>query len=374
MIKKMMHGNEACAYGAIIAGCRFFAGYPITPSSEIAEELAVLLPQVEGKFIQMEDEIASMAAVLGASLNGIKSLTATSGPGFSLKQENIGYACQTEIPCVIVNVQRGGPSTGSPTMPSQEDFMQSRWGTHGDHFIVVLSPTSVQETFDLTVKSFNISEKYRTPVILLMDEIVGHMTEKMILPEPGEIEIIDRKKPSGKPEDFRPYENTEDGVPPMAAFGTGYRHHVTGLMHDETGFPTNNSEVIQKQKDRWKLKFDLARDSVVFYELADNEDMEYLVFSYGSSARCARKAVKIAREHGLKVGSMKALTLWPFPDKELEKISKGLKGIVVAEMNMGQAIREVERAVGKDIKVLGANRYDGESMHPDDILRVIQKF
>ncbi|MBN2364010.1 2-oxoacid:acceptor oxidoreductase subunit alpha [candidate division WOR-3 bacterium] len=374
MIKKMMHGNEACAYGAIIAGCRFFAGYPITPSSEIAEEMAVMLPQVGGKFIQMEDEIASMAAIIGASLNGIKSLTATSGPGFSLKQENIGYACHAEIPCVIVNVQRGGPSTGSPTMPSQEDFMQSRWGTHGDHFIVVLSPSSVQETFELTIKSFNISEKYRTPVILLMDEIVGHMTEKMILPEPGEAEIIERKKPGVEPENFKPYETTDDGVPPMAAFGSGYRHHVTGLMHDDTGFPTNDNAKIKALKDRWKKKFDMARDSIVMTELIDAEDAEYLVFSYGSSARCARKAVKMAREKGVKIGLMKALTLWPFPDKELAKASEKLKGIIVAEMNMGQAIREVERAIPKNVKVLGANRYDGESMHPNDILNVIEKF
>ncbi|MBN1151464.1 2-oxoacid:acceptor oxidoreductase subunit alpha [candidate division WOR-3 bacterium] len=374
MIKKMMHGNEACAYGAIIAGCRFFAGYPITPSSEIAEEMAVLLPQLGGKFIQMEDEIASIAAVIGASLNGVKSLTATSGPGFSLKQENIGYACNAEIPCVIVNVQRGGPSTGSPTMPSQEDLMQSRWGTHGDHFIIVLSPSSVQETFDLTVKAFNLSEKYRSPVILLMDEIVGHMTEKMVLPEPGQIEVVERKRPSVKHENFRPYEDTEDGVPPMADFGSGYRHHVTGLMHDETGFPTNDNEKIKALKDRWRKKFDLARNSTVMTELIDVKDAEYLIFSFGSSARCSRKALKMAREQGFKVGLMKALTLWPFPDKEIFALTENLKGIIVAEMNMGQALHEVENAVSGRVKVLGANRYDGESMHPEDILKVLKKF
>lgn len=373
MRKLMMHGNQACAYGAILAGCRFFAGYPITPSSEIAEEMALLLPQFGGRFIQMEDEISSMAAIIGASLNGIKSLTATSGPGFSLKQENLGYACQTEIPCVIVNVQRGGPSTGSPTMSSQEDMMQSKWGTHGDHPIIVLVPSSVQETLDLTITAFNFSEKFRVPVLIFTDEIIGHMTEKIILPDPNEIVIMNRKKPDCSFKDYLPYKETEDGIPPMANFGSGYRYHVTGLMHDESGFPTNSPELIKSQKDRWERKMKLANEEITLYDEINTEDIDTLIFSYGSTSRCAKRAIKIATEKGYKVGMLKAKTIWPFPYKKLEELSKNVKKIIVPEMNMGQMIGEVKKVVCKDIPIVGVNRYDGEPMHPSEIFNEIIK-
>ncbi len=373
MVKMMMHGNQACVHGAIVAGCRFFAGYPITPSSEIAEEMSLLLPLVGGKFIQMEDEIASIAAIIGASLTGKKALTATSGPGFSLKQENIGYACETEIPCVIVNVQRGGPSTGSPTMTSQSDFMQSRWGTHGDHVIIVLAPSSVQETFFLTIKAFNFAEKFRTPVIILTDEIIGHMTEKVLLPDIDEIEIINRKRPSVEPDKYLAYAETDDGIPPMADFGSGYRYHVTGLIHDETGFPTNDPAKIKALKERWFKKIYNFRDEIVITEEIETGDMDYLIFSYGSSARCAKKAIKLAREEGINVGMLRAQTLWPFPDKELKKLSEKVKAVFVVEMNMGQAIREVERAICNTIPVIPVQRYDGEAMNPLEVLAAIKK-
>ncbi|KQC12525.1 MAG: 2-oxoglutarate ferredoxin oxidoreductase subunit alpha [Desulfuromonas sp. SDB] len=373
MYKLMMQGNQACAHGAIVAGCRFFAGYPITPSSEIAEELSLLLPLVGGRFIQMEDEIASMAAIIGASLTGCKVMTATSGPGFSLKQENIGYACEAEIPCVIINIQRGGPSTGSPTMTSQEDFMQSRWGTHGDHNIIVLSPSSVQETFELTITAFNLSEKFRTPVILLSDEIVGHMTEKVILPDPDEVKIYDRKKPEVSPQDYLAYQFTEDGIPPMADFGSGYRYHVTGLIHDQTGFPTNDSNEIKKIKDRWMKKMIKGEKDIILTESIHTDDMDYLIIAYGSSARCAKRVVKIAREQGKKFGLLKLTTLWPFPDQIISRLTDKVKQVIVPEMNQGQAIREVKRVVGGKIPVVGVNRYDGEAMKPEDILTVINK-
>src|SRR5512135_6786 len=262
---KVMSGNEAVAAGAMAAGLRFFAGYPITPSSEIAEELSVMLPMSDGVFIQMEDEISAMGAVIGASLTGAKSLTATSGPGFSLKQENIGFACMAEVPVVIVNVMRGGPSTGSPTMPAQGDVMQARWGTHGDHPIVVLAPNSVRESFDLTVRAFNLSETLRTPVILLMDEIIGHVNERLIMPE--SVEVVNRKGPDVLPAEYKPYRHTEDKVPPMAAYGRdGYRFHVTGLAHDETGFPTNNPKEIEKLVLRLHAKLALYRDEIVDVE------------------------------------------------------------------------------------------------------------
>ena len=373
MYKLMMQGNQACAHGAIVAGCRFFAGYPITPSSEIAEEMSLLLPLVGGRFIQMEDEIASMAAIIGASLTGCKVMTATSGPGFSLKQENIGYACEAEIPCVIINIQRGGPSTGSPTMTSQEDFMQSRWGTHGDHNIIVLSPSSVQETFELTITAFNLSEKFRTPVVLLSDEIVGHMTEKVILPDPDEVKIFDRKKPEVSPQDYLAYQFTEDGIPPMADFGSGYRYHVTGLIHDQTGFPTNDSNEIKKIKDRWMKKMVNGEKDIILTETSYTDDMDYLIIAYGSSARCAKRVVKIAREQGKKFGLLKLITLWPFPDQIIAKLTDKVKQVIVPEMNQGQAIREVKRVVGGKIPVMGVNRYDGEAMKPEDILTAINK-
>jgi 2-oxoglutarate ferredoxin oxidoreductase subunit alpha len=369
----LMTGNEACAEGALAAGITFYAGYPITPSSEIAEILAGELPKRGGRFIQMEDEIASMAAIIGGSLAGAKTMTATSGPGFSLKQENLGYAIMTEVPCVIVNVQRGGPSTGLPTLPSQGDVMQARWGTHGDHSIIALAPYSVRETFDLTVRAFNLAEKYRTPVILLLDEILGHVNEKVVLPESDEIEIVDRPKPTGDVESYRPYENVEGGVPPLAPFGSGYRYHVTGLYHDETGFPTAKPEVIKAKLARLHSKIDDHRDDIVEVEATRLDDAEIGIFSYGSSARSARQAVQKARDAGRKVGMLRAKTIWPFPDREVREMASRVKAIVVPEMNLGQLAHEVEWAVEGQVPVLRVNRVDGEPLTPGEILARLEE-
>jgi 2-oxoglutarate ferredoxin oxidoreductase subunit alpha len=293
-----MQGDEACAEGAIAAGCRFFAGYPITPATEIAEVLARQLPKVGGKFIQMEDEIASIAAVIGASVGGAKSMTATSGPGLSLMLENIGYAAMAEIPCVIVDVQRLGPSTGRPTSPSQGDVMQARWGTHGDHPIIVLSPASVRETFDLTIQSFNFAEKYRTPVILLMDEVIGHMRERVELPDYETIVPVNRPDTTVPPEWYKPFENFPVDVPPLVPFGEGYRYHITGLHHDERGYPTNRIDEVQPWLDRIFRKIDRSLSDILLYEEDEIEDAETLVIAYGVTARSARHAVEVARERG----------------------------------------------------------------------------
>jgi len=304
----MMHGNSACAEGAILAGCRFFAGYPITPSSEIAEYLSARLPAMGGIFIQMEDEIASIGAVIGASIGGVKAMTATSGPGFSLMQENIGFAAMAEIPCVVVNVQRGGPSTGLPTLPSQMDVMQSRWGAHGEHPIIVLTPSSASETLFLTIRAFNLAEKYRTPVILLTDEITAHLTEKVTIPEPESIQIIDREKPAVPPEEYLPYQMVESDIPPMANFGEGYRYHITGLAHDETGFPTNDSVKIDEQLRRLNRKIERYHDEIVELDTYWHEDMEIAVVCYGAPFRSALNAVRRARKDGTKAGILKLKT------------------------------------------------------------------
>lgn len=365
---KLMQGNEACVEGAILAGMRFYGGYPITPSTEIAEISAVKLPKVGGKFIQMEDEIAGIAAAIGGSLAGLKSMTATSGPGFSLKQENLGYAAIAEIPLVVVNVQRGGPSTGLPTAPAQGDIMQAKWGTHGDHPVIALSPSSVRETFDLTIRAFNLAEKYRTPVILLTDEVVGHMREKIEIPDVNEIEIIDRKKPQDK-EDYLPYKvNEGELVPPMAAFGDGYRFHVTGLVHDETGFPSNSSKVAKELLDRLMNKINNNLDDIVEYEEFMIEDAEIIVLSYGSTARSAKSAVKKLRNEGVKVGLFRPITIWPFPEERVLEISKNVKSIIVAEMNMGQLVLETERVVKNNCNVLHVGKANGEIITPAEII------
>lgn len=294
---KLMQGNEACVEGAIAAGMRFYAGYPITPSTEIAELSAAMLPKIGGKFVQMEDEIASISAVIGASLTGLKSMTATSGPGFSLKQEGIGYAIITEVPCVIVNVQRGGPSTGLPTSPAQGDIMQARWGTHGDHSIIALYPSTVKEIYTTTIKAFNLAEKYRTPVILLMDEVIGHMREKVEMPNADEIEIYNRKKPSVGADEYLPYKiNDGDIVPEMASFGEGYRFHVTGLVHNETGFPTTNSNIAENLTNHLVNKIENNMDDIVEYEEYHLEDAEEIIVAFGSTARSAKSAVDALRE------------------------------------------------------------------------------
>jgi 2-oxoglutarate ferredoxin oxidoreductase subunit alpha len=370
----LMQGNEACARGALMAGCRFFAGYPITPSSEIAEELSNELPRVGGVFIQMEDEIASMGAVIGASLAGLKSLTATSGPGFSLKQENLGYACFTEVPCVVVNVMRGGPSTGQPTLPSQADVMQAKWGSHGDHEIVALAPASVSETLMLTIESFNISEQFRIPVVLLLDEVIAHMREKVRLPRRGEYVIHERKKPNCSPETYKPFENTADLIPPLANFGSGYRFHVTGLTHDESGFPTNRADEATALLTRLKQKIEQNKDILCrFEEIHCDEDSEVLVIAYGSMARVAKRAVSLARQEGLHVAMLRLITLWPFPDKEVSRLVAKARVVIVPEMNQGQMIGEVERCVRKDMPVIGVNRFDGTLMEPAEILDAIRK-
>ncbi|SCZ01402.1 2-oxoacid:acceptor oxidoreductase subunit alpha [Alkaliphilus peptidifermentans] len=371
---KLMQGNEACVEGALAAGMKFYAGYPITPSTEIAELCSQKLPVVGGKFIQMEDEIAGMAATIGGSLAGLKSMTATSGPGFSLKQENIGYAALTEVPCVIVDVQRAGPSTGLPTAPSQGDIMQAKWGTHGDHPVIALSPTSVRETFDLTVKAFNLSEKYRTPVLLMLDEIVGHMREKIEIPNLDEIEVFDRVKPKVCDDSYRAY-RVEEGqlVPPMAAFGEGFHFHVTGLMHDEYGFPSNDSEVADKLLRRIMDKIDNNVDDIVIFEEEFTEDAELLILAYGGTYRSARSAVKKARSEGLKVGLFKALTIWPFPETRVKELTNNIKKILVPELNLGQYVQEVERVVKNTADVYSLGKVNGEAITPDEILAKIRE-
>jgi 2-oxoglutarate ferredoxin oxidoreductase subunit alpha len=370
---QLMQGNEACAEGALRAGCRFFAGYPITPASEIAERLSYQLPQVDGTFIQMEDEIASMGAVIGASLAGVKSMTATSGPGFSLMQENLGFACMAEVPCVVVNVMRGGPSTGLPTNPSQGDVMQARWGTHGDHPIIVLSPTSVMECFSLTVKAFNYSEKYRTPVILLMDEVVAHMREKVVLPDASEVEVIDRVKPSVPPEWYLPYEDTSFGVPPMGIFGEGYRYHVTGLVHDIRGFPTLRQDEIKPFLLRLFRKISTHFNDIQLFENFFIEDADLVIVAFGCTARSAHRAMVEARARGMKVGLLKLITLWPFPRRFVEPLTQAGKTLLVPEMNMGQISREVKRVNQGMTEVITVNKIDGTMITPQEILEKIEE-
>ncbi len=367
-------GNTAVAMAAIAAGCRFFAGYPITPSSEIAEIMAAELPKVGGKFIQMEDEIGGIAAAIGASVAGLKAMTATSGPGFSLKQENIGYAYMTEIPVVIVDVQRGGPSTGLPTKASQMDMMQAMWGTHGDHATIALAPSSVQECYDLTIKAFNYAERFRQPVLIMSDEIVGHMREKIFIPDPSEIEIVNRKRPTVPPEEYIPYKpDPEDDVPPMASFGDGYRWYITGLIHDERGLPTSDNDKMEEKIRRLVRKVERFREEVVLWEGESLEDAEVVVFSYGSVSRTALRAVREARAKGIKAGSFKALTVWPFPYKQLKEAIKNAKAVIVPELNLGQIVREVERHTGDRVEVISLTRANGELYKPYEILKVIEE-
>ena len=373
---RLMQGDEACAEGAIAAGCRFFAGYPITPATQIAEVLAWRLPQVGGIFLQMEDEISSIAAVIGASVGGAKAMTATSGPGFSLMQENIGYAAMAEIPCVIVDVQRLGPSTGRPTSPSQGDVMQARWGTHGDHPTIALSPSSIHETFDLTIQAFNFSERYRTPVILLMDELIGHMRERVVLPDPDTIERVERPGTTVPPEWYKPFENFPPGpnvnVPPLVPFGEGYRYHITGLHHDERGYPTARLDEIQPWTERILRKIDLSLSDILLYDEDGIEDAETLVIAYGATARSARHAVEMARERGRKIGLLKLKTLWPFAEEVVEHAAARLHDVIVPEMNLGQLVLEVERVIGRH-KVRRVNRTDGEMITPAEILTAIEE-
>ena len=369
----MLQGNEAIAEGALRAGCRFFAGYPITPATEISEVLSVRLPKTDGTFIQMEDEIASLGAVIGASLTGVKSMTATSGPGFSLMQENLGLAIIAEVPCVIVNVMRGGPSTGLPTFPAQGDVMQARWGTHGDHPIIVLSASTVRECYDMTIQAFNLSEKFRTPVILLIDEVVGHMREKMVLDDEEKIEIFNRVKPTMPPEWYIPYEDTPSGVSPMANFGEGYRYHVTGLTHDVRGFPTSRPDEIGPFISRLHRKISSHFSEIHIAEFFKTEDAEITIVAYGCVARSAKRAVIEAREKGLKVGLLKLSTIWPFMRTAVEKALQTSKILIVPEMNMGQISREVKRVNRGVARVITLNKVDGTIITPMEILNRIQE-
>jgi 2-oxoglutarate/2-oxoacid ferredoxin oxidoreductase subunit alpha len=369
----LLQGNEAIVEGALQAGCRFFAGYPITPATEISEILSVKLPQVGGTFIQMEDEIASLGAVIGASLAGVKSMTATSGPGFSLMQENLGFAIIAEVPCVIVDVMRGGPSTGLPTSPSQSDVMQARWGTHGDHPIIVLTASTVRECYDITVQAFNLSEKFRNPVIILIDEVIAHMREKMVFPDQEEVEIFNRIKPTVPPEWYIPYEDTPRGVPAMANFGEGYRYHVTGLTHDIRGFPTSRTDEIGPFVARLHRKISQHFSEIQMAEYFQTEDAKITIIAYGCVARSAKRAVREAREKGIKVGLLNLITLWPFMRTAVEKVIQTSKVLIVPEMNMGQISREVKRVNPGVAKVLTLNKVDGTIITPPEILNRIME-
>jgi len=371
-VPRLLTGNEAVAHAAIDAGAKFFAGYPITPSSEIAESLSVMLPKTGGVFIQMEDEIAAMSAVIGAAIAGAKALTATSGPGFSLKQEAIGFACVTEVPCVIVNVMRGGPSTGLPTLPAQGDVMQARWGTHGDHPAVALCPERVSEAYELTVRAFDLSERLRTPVILLMDEIIGHVTEKAVLVKPEPASLPALRVPVSTPEEYRPYRYSGQVPPPLVPFGQGYRYHITGLLHDETGFPSNDSGNADREV-RWLMdKVERNRRLLTDFEVVDADDAEVLLFAYGACARSAKAAMQMARSQGRKVGLFRPRTIWPFPYEELAAAAVHARVVVPVEMNLGQLTHEVSLAVRGKVPVKPLFKVSGEAVTPDEVLSFLE--
>ena len=372
MSKVLIQGNEAVVEGAIRAGMRFYAGYPITPSTEIAELCAEKLPFVGGKFIQMEDEIASMAAIIGASLAGLKAMTATSGPGFSLMQENIGFAAMAEVPCVVVDVQRMGPSTGMPTLPAQGDVMQSRWGTHGDHSIIVLSPSSVKEAYYVTIQAFNLSEKYRTPVVILMDEVIGHLRETVNLDEYGDIEIIERKIPEDI-ENYLPYKDIENGVAPLIPFGKGVRYHVTGLVHNEKGLPTNDTKIAERLIKRLVDKIEKNKEDIVMYEEKGEKEGDILFISFGSTSRSVEAAEEELKKEGFKVGIFRPITIWPFPDTRLRKIYPKFRKIFVVEMNRGQLYYEVDRVVKREGAVENINKANGEFFTPCEIVEKVKE-
>ena len=370
-VVKLLQGNEACAEAALVAGCRFFAGYPISPSSEVAEHLSLRLPQVGGKFIQMEDEIAAMGAILGAAMTGAKVMTATSGPGYSLKQENIGYAIMAEIPCVIVNVMRGGPSTGLPTSPAQSDVMQARWGTHGDHPAVALVPASVREAYDETIRAFNIAERFRIPVTLLIDEIIAHMRERVEIPDRSEITLWERPRPTVPPDQYLPYGDTPSGVPPMADFGEGYRYHVTGLYHDVRGLPKDSPDVVDAMMRRLMRKIELGAPDILKHEEMLLDDATLGVVAYGSSARSAKAAIRLARGKGIRVGLLRPLTIWPFCEEAVATVSRRVRHLIVVEMNLGQMALEVERVAKGACPIHRVNRVTGEPIPPEQILEKI---
>ncbi len=368
-------GNEAITEGAIAAGARFYAGYPITPSSEIAELSSIRLPQVGGMYVQMEDEIGSIAAVIGASASGKKAYTATSGPGFSLMQESLGVAIIDEVPCVIIDVQRSGPSTGLATKPAQADVMQSRWGTHGDHGMIVLSPCSVQECYDLTIEAFYFSERFRTPVVLLADEVVGHMREKYVRHPAAPEKIAGRKQPSCAPEDYKPFnfEPEPDGIAPLALFGGKYIFHLTSTMHDETGEACGRPENAQKFIRHYVEKFETHYDEIVKTKEYALSDAEIAVIAFGCSVRPALYAMKRLRKRGIKAGVLQLSTIWPFADRQVGEVCRRVRGVVVPEMNLGQVLREVQRVCDRGIPVLGVNKLSGEIIFPDEIIARVEE-
>ena len=368
----LMQGNEACVEGALAAGMRLYAGYPITPSTEIAEFSAVRLPQVGGKFIQMEDEIASIACAIGGSVAGVKSMTATSGPGFSLKQENLGYACLAEIPLVVVDVQRAGPSTGLPTSPSQGDIMMARWGTHGDHPVIAIAPSSVSEAYNLAIRCFNLAEKYRTPVLFMMDEIIGHLREGIEIPD--HVEVIDRPSVNYPDAKRMPYQIKEGQlVPKMAAFGEGQRYNITGLIHDESGFPTNSTEEAEKLVTRLMHKISDNYDDIVQVDQVNMEDAEVAIVCYGGTMRAAITAMEKARAKGIKCGIFRPITIWPFPERELLAASEKLKKVVVAEHNYGLIVLEVERIIKNNCKLGFVGKVNGTVITPEEILAKVEE-
>jgi len=371
--RHFMNGDEACAEGALAAGCRFFAGYPITPSTEVAEHLARRLPEVNGVFIQMEDELGSMAAILGASAAGVRAMTATSGPGLSLMMENIGLGIMMEIPCVIIDVMRGAPSTGLPTMPGQSDVMQARWGTHGDYEAVAYAPWSPQEMFDLTIHCFNVADRYRVPVFLLADEVVGHMVERVVIPPQEEIHTWQRKRPSVPPgEPFKPFQVEDDDlVPPIAHAGDGYRIHYTGLTHDERGYPDMTADTHHELVTRLVNKVRVNREQLYLTQGFNLDDAEILVISYGCTSRSARRAVREAREQGIRAGLLRLISLWPFPEEVVKSAAANARSVIVAEMNLGQISREVERCTRQPVR--GVFHAGGAMIPPEPILQAIRE-
>ncbi|CAO80203.1 2-oxoacid:acceptor oxidoreductase subunit alpha [Candidatus Cloacimonas acidaminovorans] len=371
----LMQGNEAVAYGALDAGVNFFAGYPITPSTEIAEILAAELPKRNGVFIQMEDELASICAIIGASLAGAKALTATSGPGFSLMQEGIGFAKITETPCVVVDVQRVGPSTGMPTSPAQGDIMQSKWGSHGDSPAIVLYPDSVKESYELTIRAVNLSEKYRTCVILLLDEVIAHMREAVCLPDIANVRIINRIKPTVPPQWYKHYDENQKYLSPLASFGEGYRFHVTGLTHDSHGFPTNKPSEAAEMMERLRKKISYNIRDLVQIESYQMEDAKIAIFAAGITSRAAKAAIASARAEGIKVGLLRPLTIWPFPDDAVRKMLRNVETVIVPELNQGQLIHEVQRLTKEksDGGLIPINKVSSELITPNDILNKIKE-
>jgi 2-oxoglutarate ferredoxin oxidoreductase subunit alpha len=367
-----INGDVACAEGAISAGCRFFAGYPITPATEIAERMALRLPQVGGVYIQMEDEIASMNAVLGASWAGVKAMTATSGPGFSLMMENLGLGVMLETPSVLVNIQRAGPSTGLPTKIGQGDMMQARWGSHGSYEIIALAPSSPQEMFALTVRAFNLSEKYRVPVLIMSDEGVGHMSEKVVIPSIAPEDIVNRKRPKVAPEKYLPYQADADLVSPMAIAGEGYHFHVTGLTHDERGYPAMNAEAQDRLVRRLVEKIRTNKQDIIEYKEIQVDDADIVVCTYGISARIARMAVKAARDEGIRAGMLQLITVWPFAEERIRELASRIKAFIVPEINYGQIVYEVERCAGGKAKTVLVPNMGGGVHKPESILDVIK--